>query len=100
MTEPKLYLSFKEVINMGKYEPEYLAQYPEWATFDKQIQFQYITQGIVNRRKQLRTQWAGLNNQLDFSKKPQLKPALQRIEQALKDLNADEERLFIEYAGA
>ena len=100
MNESKLFLSFKESIEMGKYEPSYLAQYEEWNSFDKQIQLQYIVQGIKNRRKQLRLQWANLNNQLDFSKKPYLQSALQKIEQAIKDLNDDEERLMVEYAGA
>jgi len=93
-------LSFKEAIAMGKYEPSFFAEYPEWVTFDRAIQFQYISQGIANRRRLLRIQWAGLNNQLDFSKKPYLKTAVEKVEKAIKDLNEDEERLFVEYAGS
>lgn len=100
MTDSTMGLSFKEAVEMGKYEPTYLSQYKEWAKYDRQIQIQFITQAISNRRRLLRLQWAGLNNQLDFSKKPHLKEALKKVEQALRDLNADEERLFVEYAGS
>lgn len=93
-------ISFKEAIELGKYEPEYLCRYDEWQKIDRHVQFQFITQALTNRRRQLRLQWAGLNNQLDFSKKPYLKDALKKVEQAMKDLNADEERLFVEFAGS
>ena len=93
-------LTFKEAIEMGKYEPDFLSQFPEWKKFDPQIQYQYVTQGIQNRRRQLRLQWATLCNQLDFSKKPHLKEAARKVEKAIQNLNADEERLIVQYAGS
>jgi hypothetical protein len=93
-------ITFKESIEMGKYDEEYLNQYPEWRDMDRQIRFQYITQAVNNRRKQLRLQWAKLSNQLDFSKKPHLAAAQRKVEQALRDLNEDEELLLVEYAGS
>lgn len=93
-------ITFKEAIELGKYEPEYLSQFPEWQTFDRQIQYQYVIRAIQNRRKQLRLQWANLSNQLNFSEKPHLKTASKKVEKAISDLNADEERLIVEYAGS
>ncbi len=93
-------ISFKEAIELGKYEPAFLSQYTEWNTFDAQIQYQYIIKAIGNRRKQLRLQWAALANQLDFSQKPHLKAAQGKVEKAIRDLNDDEERLIVEYAGS
>jgi len=59
-----------------------------------------LTQALANRRLQLRRQWAGLANQLDFSKKPLLADAQKKVEKALRELNDDEERIFVRYAGA
>lgn len=92
-------LTFKESIDMGKYEEEYLDQYQEWQEMDDHIKFQFISKAIINRRRQLRIQWANLANNLDFSKKPHLKEAQKKIEQAIRDLNDDEEMLQVKYAG-
>ena len=93
-------LTLKEAIDLGKYEPEFLSQFPEWEKLDRQIQYQYILKAIDNRRRQLRLQWANLANQLDFSTKPHLKEAQKKVEKALQDFNADEEWLIVEYAGS
>lgn len=93
-------ISFREAIALGKYDPKFLEQFPEWNSFDAQIQYQFINKAIQNRRKQLRLQWAELANQLDFSQKPHLKAAQGKVEKAIRDLNEDEERLIVEYAGS
>ncbi len=94
------FLSFKEAIDLGKYDDEFLSQYDEWKKMDNQLKFQFISQAIKNRRYQLRLQWANLANQLNFSKKPQLAQAQKKVEHALKLLDEDEEVLMIEYAGS
>jgi hypothetical protein len=98
MTTPRL-ISFKESIELGKYDAEYLEQYAEWNELDRHLQYQYIVQAIINKRRQLRLQWARLANQPNFSKKPHLADAQKKVEQALRDLDADEEKLMVEYAG-
>lgn len=93
-------ISFEKAIELGEYDPEYLAQFSQWATFSKHIQYQYIREALINRRKHLRLQWAELNNQLDYRLKPYLQEAKKKVEQALQNLNDEEERLIVEYAGA
>lgn len=93
-------IPFEQAIEMGEYDPEFLSQYPEWKKLTKHIQYQYIRTALINRRKQLRLQWAELNNQLDYRLKPHLATAKQKVEQALRALNDEEERLIVEYAGA
>lgn len=92
-------ISFKESIELGKYQIDYLSQYKEWEELDRHLQYQYITQAITNKRRQLRLEWAKIANQPNFSKKPQLLAAQKKIEQALRNLDTDEEALMIEYAG-
>lgn len=92
-------ISFKESIELGKYDVEYLSQYKEWQELDRHLQYQYIVQAIINKRRQLRLQWARLANQPNFSKKPELVTAQKKVEAALVELDRDEEKLMIEYAG-
>ncbi|MBP9820427.1 hypothetical protein KBC79_06875 [Candidatus Woesebacteria bacterium] len=92
-------LSFAESIELGKYDQEYLSQYQEWRELDRQLKFQFISKAIKKRRLQLRLQWANLANQPNFSKKPHLLDAQKKVEQALVDLDKDEEVLMVEYAG-
>ena len=99
MSNHNLPLTFKEAIDMGKYQEEYLAQYDEWQQMDDHIRFQFISKAIANKRLQLRIQWANLANNLDFSKKPHLKAAQKKVEDAIHDLNDDEEELQVKYAG-
>lgn len=99
MTDSNRMLSFKESIQLGKYEEEYLSQYKEWQELDTHLKFQYISQAIINKRRQLRLQWANLANQPNFSKKPELLDAQKKVEKALKDLDTDEEMLMVKYAG-
>lgn len=99
MTNTRI-ISFKESIDLGKYQVVYLSQYPEWKELDRHLQYQYIIQAITNKRRQLRLEWAKIANQPNFSKKPQLLTAQKKIEQALRDLDTDEEYLMVEYAGS
>ncbi len=92
-------LSFAESIELGKYDQEYLSQYQEWRELDRQLKFQFISKAIKKRRLQLRLQWANLANQPNFSKKPHLLDAQKKVEQALVELERDEELLMVEYAG-
>lgn len=99
MNETTSPLTFKESIQLGKYDETYLSQYQEWVDMDDHLRFQFISQALQNRRRQLRIQWANLANQMDFSKKPYLTEAQQKVEQALRDLSDDEEKLMVKYAG-
>lgn len=99
MSDQKFEISFKEALDMGKYQEEFLSKYPEWQNADKQIRAQFINRALKNRRIQLRLQWANLANQLDFSKKPHLAEAQKKVEASLKELNEDEEKLLVKYAG-
>ncbi len=99
MTATNRLISFKESIELGKYEVEYLQAYKEWQELDRHLQYQYIVQAITNKRRQLRLQWAKLANQPNFSKKPFLADAQKKVERALEELEKDEERLMVEFAG-
>lgn len=99
MAESSRILTFKEAIELGKYDDGFLQEYAEWRELDRHLKFQYISQAIINKRRQLRIQWANLANQPNFSKKPHLTEAQKKVEQALRDLESDEERLMVEYAG-
>lgn len=94
---PTKTLTFKEAIEMGEYKPEYLATYPEWHTFSKHTQLQYIRQAIDNRRNQLLTQWAEINNVIDFRNKPRMQEALTNLEGQMKQVESDREDLYLEY---
>ncbi|OGM19100.1 hypothetical protein A2686_00885 [Candidatus Woesebacteria bacterium RIFCSPHIGHO2_01_FULL_38_10] len=91
-------LSFQEAIEMGEYDPSYLANYPEWHQFPRHTQFQYIRKALDNRRKQLLTQWAEVNNVLDFNLKPEVQKAAQNIKIQLDRLERDREKLYLEYS--
>ena len=60
-------MTLPKAIDMGEYKPEYLSTFPEWHTLSRHVQFQYIRAAIENRRKQLLTQYAAINNILDFT---------------------------------
>ncbi len=91
-------LTFQKAIEMGEYDPEFLANFPEWHTFSRHTQFEYIREGLANRRKHLLTQWAEINNVLDFRLKPHLNQALKNVEDQLEQLLKEKERLFVEYS--
>lgn len=91
-------MTLQKAIDMGEYNPDYLATFSEWLTLSKHIQFQYIRTAIENRRGHLITQYAEINNILDFSKKPHLNKALRNIEKQLRKVEEDREELFVEYS--
>lgn len=92
------YMTLQKAVDLGEYEPEYLATFPEWHTLSKHVQFQFIKQGLDNRRRQLWVQWAEVNNTPNFHLKPHLAIAMKNIEKQIKKLDEDWERLFLEYS--
>ena len=91
-------MTLQKAVDMGEYNPDFLSTFPEWHTFSKHIQFQYVRQAIENRRKQLVVQYAEICNILDFSKKPHLKEALKNIKEQLDKVEDDREDLFVEFS--
>ncbi len=91
-------MTLQKAIEMGEYDPEFLATFPEWQDLSRHIQFQYIRDALENRHRQLITHWAEVNNMLDFSKKPQLTEALENIMLQIKKLEKDREKLYLEYS--
>lgn len=92
------HMTLQKAVDLGEYNPDYLAIFPEWHKLSRHVQFQYIRQGLDNRRKQLTVQWAEINNVIDFRLKPNLKIALKNIERQLKKLDRDLEKLYLEYS--
>lgn len=91
-------MTLQKAVDMGEYDPDFLATFPEWLELSRHIQCEMVRQALRNRRRQLRVHWAELANQPDFSKKPHLRQAMKNIEIQLNGLQADEERLQIEYS--
>lgn len=91
-------MTLQKAIDMGEYNPDFLATFPEWLPLSRHIQWEMIRQGLRNRTRQLRIHWAEMSNQPDFSKKPYLRKAMENIETQLKELQDDEERLQVEYS--
>ena len=89
----------QKAIEFGQYEPEYLSQFAEWHALPRHAQFQLIRKALENREQQLMTQWAELNNVIDFRDKPHIKPALDNIYKMRRKVLEDKERLYIEYSG-
>ena len=93
-------MTLQKAVDLGEYQPEYLATFPEWHTLSRHVQFQFIRQGLDNRYKQLMVQWAEINNVLDFRLKPSLKEALANIQRQMKKVDSDREKLYLEYSKA
>ncbi len=91
-------MTLQKAVELGEYDPEYLSTFPEWHTLSRHVQFQFIREGLDNRRKQLVVQWAEVNNVLDFRLKPELKEALVNIKKQLDRLEVDREKLYLEYS--
>ena len=92
------HLTLDKAIEMGEYDPDHLANFPEWHTFSRHVQFQYIRKALDNRHKQLLMQYAELNNVLDLSKKPHILEAIKNMEKQLHSLLEEKDRLFAEYS--
>jgi hypothetical protein len=91
-------MTLQKAVDFGEYDPKFLSNFPEWHTLSKHIRFQYIKQALDNRRKQLLTQWAELNNVLNFRTKPEIHQALKNVESQLNILENDREKLYVEYS--
>jgi len=91
-------LTLEKAIEFGEYDPEYLAQFPEWHQLSSRSQWALIENGLKNCRRILLLRWADIANQLDYSKKPHLHLAAENITKQIKKLNLDEERLQVEYS--
>jgi hypothetical protein len=91
-------MTLDKAIELGEYNPEFLASFPEWHTFSRHIQFEYIRKALDTRNRHLMTQWAEITNVLDFRLKPHLTEALRNIERQLEHLRSDKERLYVEYS--
>lgn len=91
-------MTLQKAVDMGEYDPNFLATFPEWHEISRHVQFQFIKQALDNRNRQLVTQWAEIVNILDFSKKPHLQEALRNIEKQMKVLDRDKEKLYLEYS--
>jgi hypothetical protein len=94
----KLPITLKEAVDLGEYDPNYLAKFPEWNDLTNHIQLEYIRRAIENRRRQLVVQWAQINNVLDFHAKPELKEVLDKISDQIRQLDRDQEKIWIEWA--
>lgn len=95
---PSKNMTLKEAVELGEYNPDFLSTFPEWHTFSKHVQFQFLRKALDNRNKQFLMQWAEVNNMLDFRLKPHLSVALKNIEKQMKKLDSDRERLYFEYS--
>ncbi len=91
-------LSLREAIDYGEYDPSYLSSFDEWDELSPHIQWEYIRQALDVRQKQLMSQYAEMNNVLNFSKKPEVQKAVSNLETKLSQLANDRERLYIEYS--
>ena len=91
-------MTLQKAIDMGEYDPDFLATFPEWFSLSRHIQWEMIRQGLKNRTRHLRLHWAELANQPDFSQKPHLVAAMKNIQRQLGELQHDEEKLQVEYS--
>ena len=91
-------LNLQAAVEMGEYEPEYLARFPEWLELTPSMQFEFVRKGIEQKRHQLRLQYATTFNAPNFSQKPHLEEAITNIFARLRVLQEDEERLSIFYS--
>ncbi len=91
-------MTLQKAIDMGEYDPDFLATFPEWHSLSRHIQWEMIREGLKNRTKHLRRHWAEMVNQPNFSEKPHLAAAMKNIEKQLSELQLDEERLQVEYS--
>lgn len=94
----KVNITLQQAIDFGEYDPKYLANFAEWHTLSVHIQWQLIRKALDIRQRQLITQYAELNNALNYSKKPHLHLAAKNVEKQLSTLAKDREQLYTEYS--
>lgn len=100
-TSPQLnnpHLTLEKAIDMGEYNPEYLATFPEWHSYTRQMQFELIKKALTNRRRQLLQQWAEINRSNDFRLKPHLMAASDNLHKQLEKVRLDKEDLYARYS--
>lgn len=95
---PASKLTLEKAIELGEYDPKFLANFPEWHTLSRHIQFQYVKKALENRHHQLLAQYAELNNVLDLRNKPEVWEAIRNMEKQLHHILEEKERLFTEYS--
>jgi len=91
-------LTLEKAVELGEYEPDFLANFPEWHALSRHVQFQYIRKALENRNHQLLAQYAELNNVLDLRNKPDVWKAIKNMEKQLHQLLEIKEKLFSEYS--
>lgn len=91
-------LTLEKAVELGEYDPHFLANFPEWHALSRHIQFEYIRKALDNRHKQLLTQYAELNNVLDLRMKPEIHKAIKNMEKQLSNILKEKERLYSEYS--
>ena len=91
-------VSLKEAVEMGEYDPNYLSTFAEWQKMSKNMQWQMIRKALKRRAFLLRVNYAEIFNQLDFSKKPELKQALENVQKQIEKLQDEEARLQLKYS--
>jgi hypothetical protein len=91
-------LTLEKAVELGEYDPNFLANFPEWHTLSRHIQFQYVKKALENRNRQLLGQYAELNNVLDLRNKPEIWDAIRNMEKQLHELLDIKEKLFAEYS--
>jgi hypothetical protein len=90
-------MTLQKAVDLGEYNPKYLANFPEWHKLSKFLQLQFIRQGLDNHEGRLMSQWSELANELNYRDRPALKQAQENIMKQIKKVQADRERLYIEY---
>lgn len=91
-------MTLEQIIELGEYEPEILAKYPEWGKLSNYARFQIITNGLENRRKQLFKKWSEVVNFIGDSPLSDRQETKANLERQLQTLRADKERLYNEYS--
>lgn len=91
-------ITLQKAVDMGEYEPQQLANFPEWHTLSTNLQFQFIRQGLKKREQLLNVQWAEMFNISNFSSKPELAGAMKNIEYQRNKVMQDKERIYTEYS--
>ena len=94
----KARITLQQAIEFGEYDPIFLANFSDWHTLSTHIQWQLIRKALDIRERQLITQYAELNNVLNYSKKPHVHKAVKNVEKQLVNLDKDREKLYIEYS--
>lgn len=92
------FFTLEKAIALGEYNGKVLNQFPEFKSLSRHAQFQLINEALHNKEKHLWKQWADINNQLNFSKKPYLAEGLKNVQNQIDELHEDQERLLIEYS--